>query len=34
MVKKIIDDHDGLISFDSSPDGTTFLINLANEVSA
>ena len=31
MVKKIIDDHDGLISFESSPSGTAFLINLATE---
>ena len=31
MVKKIIEDHDGIINFDTSTEGTTFSINLAAE---
>ena len=31
MVKKIIDDHNGTINFATSPEGTTFSINLSAE---
>lgn len=31
MVKKIIDDHNGAINFSTSPEGTTFSINLSAE---